>query len=48
MNILSHILNYETKNFYVNNALKKINCKLIDILSSIINNLSKHRYIDFF
>lgn len=48
MNILSHILNYETKNFYINNALIKIKDKLIDILSSIISNLSTHRYIDSF
>lgn len=48
MNILSHILNYETKNFYINNTLQKIKGKLIDILSSIINNLTIHRYIDSF
>ena len=48
MNILSQILNYETKNFYINMAIKKIKCKLIDILNSILNNLSTHRYIDFF
>ncbi len=48
MNILSQILNYETKKFYINMAIKKIKCKLIDILNSILNNLSTHRYIDFF
>lgn len=48
MNILSHILNYETKKFFINNTLEIFKNKIFDIFSLIINNLSSHRYIDSF
>lgn len=48
MNILSHILNYETKNLFIDNILEKIKTKLTNALFSVLSNFSKNRYITSF
>ena len=48
MNILSQILNYETKNLFINDILEKIKSKLMNAILSILTNFSKNRYIKSF
>ena len=48
MNILSQILNYETKNLFINDILEKIKAKLTNAILSILTNFSKNRYIKSF
>ena len=45
MNILSQILNYETKNLFIDNVLEKIKTKLTNAILSVLTNFSKNRYI---
>ena len=45
MNILSQILNYETKNLFIDDILEKIKAKLTNAILSILTNFSKNRYI---
>lgn len=46
MNILSQILNSETKNLLINEIIKKIKDECIKIMEQILTNFSSHRYID--
>ena len=48
MNILSQILNYETKNLFIDDILEKIKTKLTNAILSILTNFSKNRYIKSF
>ena len=48
MNILSQILNYETKNLFIDDILEKIKAKLTNAILSILTNFSKNRYIKSF
>ena len=45
MNILSQILNYETKNLFIDDILEKIKAKLTNAILSILTIFSKNRYI---
>ena len=48
LNILSQILNYETKNLFIDDILEKIKAKLTNAILSILTNFSKNRYIKSF
>ena len=48
MNILSQILNYETKNLFIDDILEKIKAKLTNAILSILTNFSKSKYIKSF
>ena len=48
MNILSQILNYETKNLFIDDILEKIKAKLTNAILSILTNFSKNKYIKSF
>lgn len=48
MNILSQILNYETKSLLENNIIGIIKNKIFNIFSNILTNFSKNKYIDNF
>ena len=45
MNILSHILNFETKNLLINQLILKIKNFITDFIESILINFSHNRYI---
>ena len=48
MNILSHILNFETKNLLINQLILKIKNFITDFIESILINFSHNRYIYIF
>ena len=48
MNILSQILNYETKNLFIDDIIEKIKAKITNAILSILTNFSKNRYIKSF
>ena len=45
MNILSHILNFETKNLLINQLILKIKNFITDFINSILTNFSHNRYV---
>ena len=45
MNILSHILNFETKNLLINQLILKIKNFITDFIESILINFSHNRYV---